>query len=651
MGWSNYLFEPSPPNPVVEGPTGALIFSSGTDIDPGTFFGDGSWGEMGVSLLTILTAAHRKRLVLNSYFGSATATPPGWAGQPAPSVGFYSIAVGDQPSTAAQDLINATMNPIDANINKINWDIRNTMDDLLASRFGPPPGSNIFKLNPWDPAGSPVLLNGFDGKMGDLLRAFAAPSPLPIAFNVSRRQAMDQYIWDRPALQITNTATLTMDEIRYADLFATATNLTELNNIFRRIITSIQMEGVQNIVTAVEHEEKSFDGYLSFSDVLGEYMQVRSVGNLFYNDVEYSRTGFAEIADNATLRNNYINILHHHMNYGTPTNHPLYLQADTVASLVARNIANPDFRTHPSIKYYANTNRDFVGNFFNLDGTPAGIPADAAAIVEVFPMWGDINPTSATPAPPSGTTNLRLITFHVITALRNAAFAELYASNSAGDPMTRVLNAGDQMIRWYIPSDLIPIRTPVFVEATPVNPNPANLGALIRIDGNIHPIRVEFTVGLNRERVSTGIPWEKFVEYQVPGTNDQMWFYSDRHNPNPTNVTLAFFRPHPNNPFYIGVGGIDTRGVNKTQNVTQTAPHVSLNRLIAYTANANYDMHWLGNNGRLTMRLVPPPTPDLPPSPQTGVRSFVLPIVIFMFGAAVIGTAEIYRRKSKKKQQ
>ena len=661
MGWSNYLFagSPAPANPVVVGPDGGLIYSPippGTA--PGVFYGDGSWGEMGVSLLTVLTAAHRKREVLHRYFGGGVGSaPPGQPGQPGASVGFYSIAFGTQPSGTAPDLIRATMDPGAgaANANLITYDVRRGMSDLLTSINGPPPpvgqgsggGANTFKMNDnIPPGGLPGAAPGYGGNMGALLRAFTASSTGTIEFHVSRRQAFSQYLWDTTPLSITNTAGLTIQEIDFADLFATATNLDQLNDVFRRITTIIQTQGIQDIVTAAG-PEKSFDGYLSFSDVLGEYMNVRGVGGITYNNVMFTREGFAPaVAGDATQRNQYINILWHHMNYGTSTTDPMYLQEATVADLVTSNIANADFLRNNSIKYYANTNRDFVGSFFLPNGTPAPRPANAAAVVEVFPMWGTMN---VAPAPPSGQTDLRLITFHVITALQTEAFSELYASNAAGDPMRRILNAGDQMIRWYIPSDMIPIRTPVF-NFNVATTDPA-YGSLTDVTGNTQPIRVNFTVGIDRARVSAGIPFEKFTEYQVPGTNDQMYFYSNRHTANPTNVTLAFFRPHPNNPFYIGVGS-DERGVVKSQNVTQTAPHVSLNRVIGYTAGAIYDMHWLGNNGRLTMRLYPPPvppTPQTPPSPQTGTGSYFIPIAVFLFGAAFIGGAEVYRRKSNKR--
>jgi hypothetical protein len=519
------------------------------------------------------------------------------------------------------------------NASGIMYNIRNGMSDLLTNVNGPNQG-NIFKLNPNLPPGgvSPGVAPGYGGDMGNLLRAFAAPSPLPIEFHVSRRQSfslVSSYIWDSTPLSITNTANLTLAEINYADLFATATNLAELNNIFSQITTNITNQGFQDALTAVDPDsERSFDGYLSFSDVLGEYMQVRNVGNLEFEGKSYSRAGFAGAITGTTpaaliARNEYINVLYHHINYGTAPTDSRYVSEAAVATLVESNIASSDFLSRNSIRYYANTNRDFAGHYYLPNGTLAPLPAGAAAIVDVYPMWGTLDPGDA---PPSGDRNLRTITFHVITALRTAGFEELYATDNAGDPMMRILNAGDQMIRWYIPSSLIPVRTPIYT------------GTILTGYTGTLPIRVDFTVGLDRARVSAGIPSDVFAQYQVPGTTDQMYFYSDRHNPNPTNVTVAFFRPHPDNPYYqVGGAGISESIVNKSSNPTGTAVHVNRNSLIGYnTSGTVYDLHWLGNNGRLTMKLVPPPPPPQP-ADLTIAKTFTgIPSNIDVFDTSII---------------
>jgi len=662
IGWTNYLFDTDPANAVT--PPGAAVAlhspTPGVVIPPATgtpandvlpsnaiYFGDGSYGEMGVSIMTVLTAAHRKREVLNSYF------PAGWAigqepSQPAPSVGFYTIAFGSQPTQATKDLIRATLDPFGndfvasgVHADAVNADIRRRNTGDKESLTGDPNYGTIFKQNPWsDPAIGPSGSNSpryYNPNMGVLLNSFLTS---PITFHAARRQASipaaGSFVWDDARVSLANTATptLTSDELNYATMFREASNLEDIRKVFQEITTSIQELGVNYTVTDTHDEDSNFGGYLVFSDVLGEYMQVRNVGGIEFNNTLFSRDGFAAaIASPGSARNEYIDILYEHMNYGTPDTDPLYLSKTAVAEIVAANAASTDFIARNSLKYYANTNRDFVGNFYNSDGTPAAIPANAAAIVEVFPMWGTMNVGDA--PPPDNIRDLRLITFHVITALRDGGFDEIFAEGIAppNKPMTRTLKAGEQMVRWYVPAGLIPLRIPQF-----------DAGGFSGFGGNTHPIRVSYTVGLDRERVRAGVSDEYANKNRVPGTTDRYYFYANRHylarpDIDNSNLTLASFQPDINNPFYL----LDQqRGAVKTSNPTETAQHVVVNRTLAYQSSENLDMDWLGNNGRLTLLFSEPP----PPAPQTGdSRTLLLPIAAVAFGVLFLAGAEIYRRK------
>jgi len=662
IGWTNYSFAPDPSNAVTPPGKAVPLHSPGViPPDPtAIYFGDGSYGEMGVSIMTVLTAAHRKREVLNSYFPLGMG-PGEWDGdtppsdqehsQPKPSVGFYTIAFGSQPTQATKDLIRATLDPFgnsllpspipSANPTKnhagaVNADIRRRNTGHPDSLTGDPNYGIIFNQNPWsDPA-----LGGsrYNPNMGELLNTFASSSSASITFNAARRQASvpskTSFVWDNARVALNNdVAELTLEELNYATMFREASNLDDIRKVFQEITTSIQEQGVNYTVTATQ-EDPNFSGYLVFSDVLGEYMQVRTVGGIEFNNTLFSRDGFAAaVASPGSARDSFVNILFEHMNYGTPNTDPRYLSKSSVAEIVAANAASADFMARNNLKYYANTNRDFVGNFYNSNGTPAVIPPNAAAVVEVFPMWGTMNEGVA--PPPGNVRDLRLITFHVITALRDGGFEEIFAKGIAppNKPMTRMLKAGEQMVRWYVPESLIPLRIPQF-----------STGGFSGFVGNTHPIRVSYTVGLDREHVRTGLSEDYINRNRVPGSTDRYYFYANRHfsarpDIDNSNLTLAFFQPANENPFYL----LDQqRGAVKISNPTETARHVVVNRTLAYQSAENIDLDWLGNNGRLTLQFSEPP----PPSPQTGDnRTLLLPIAVISLGVLFLAGAEVYRRK------
>jgi hypothetical protein len=80
MGRPDFAFDSSSPVPV--GPNGGQIVAS-----TGDFYGDGSYGEQGLAVMTALTAAYRERTVFNHFFpqGQVQGTAPT---QPGADVGF-----------------------------------------------------------------------------------------------------------------------------------------------------------------------------------------------------------------------------------------------------------------------------------------------------------------------------------------------------------------------------------------------------------------------------------------------------------------------------------------------------------------------------------------------------------------------------------
>jgi len=606
MAWNDYLFATDP---------------TSTSQD----YGDGSYGETGVSLLTILTAAHRKRLVSLYYYANNPAHPGALNGIGPGTVGFYTISLNDDPPPP---LISATMFPF----NPSNTAAPGYADAALPTEV------NIDTLGgdyPYpDPPGT-----GLNISMGTLLRNFAATPATPITFAAQWRNPTSYvhgtYVW-RPDVQATNSLTtpLTLTEIAYADKFFPANDLQTLRDAFAEITTDIQRDSY-SAVTAVPPGADAFGGYLVFSDVLGEYMEFRGVTGFEFDGTLYNRAGFAPaiIGNISSARDRYEDILYHHLNYGNldifgvPIDSSRFVDAATVTALITANIESGYTAANNSIKYYAKANRDFAGSFYNLDGTLASIPSGAVATVEVYPMWGDIG----TPVLPGGETNLMHITFHVVTVLNNnTVFKEIFSVDPATTAFDRTLNRGDQIIRWYIPASFIPQRH--LAHSTGV------------LSGNEQPTRVHYRVGLNETLIRAGIS-SAYTDKHTVG--NQLYFYTNR---NPDNVTLAIYQPHILNPFYQPgrPGYDDIRGVLKSSNRTRTAPLVSRGRVFGSLVGERTNIIQLGNNGRLTITFeVPPVPPTPPPSPQTGITQSVAPYIAVVIGILLAGSGFVFIIRDK----
>jgi len=585
MAWSDYLFITEP-------------------NDTNQTHGDGSNGETGVSLLTILTAAHRKRLVHEHYYEYNPAHDSdvlNYSSSGNEPVGFYTISLNNVPPPL---LISATMYP------------------FIPGSTGEPgnadnatPSLNINTLAGAYPSGPPTFAPM--DSIGTLLRSFI--SPASITFYIQLRLVYPNYIWQ--PLTIDNPQNLTLEELVYADRFFAADDLDTLRDAFLQVATEIQRQSY-SAVTDLEPGQEEFDGYLVFSDALGEYMEFRGIFNFEFNNVSFSRAGFGEIIINNTggERTAYEDILYHHMNYGNmpgnPGYNPLrYVTKTQVVELIQSNITAGYLASNNSLKYYAYGNRDFAGSVFNPDGTEAAIPADAVAVVDVFPMWG----TLGSPVLDGGTTNLMYITFHVVTALdNNIVFEEVFSTDSAGNPLNRLLNKGNQLIRWYIPAGLIPQRK--------VNHSDGSQ------TGNLLPVRVHYKVGLNKQLVEAGVSEEYRALHSI---NEDVYFYTNHH---PRNVTLAFYQPNEFNPYYQpGRPGYNERGIAKAANPTESASHVIQYRHTYASGAGRTDIQWLGNNGRMTVDLPELPLTDgIEKSPQTGTYHRFSPYVILLISGLVL---------------
>jgi len=503
--------------------------------------GSGTTADMGLALLTVVTAAHRKQVVQNHYF------PSGWnlgtdvpGDQPAASVGFYTIGLGGQAATSP--LIPAAMFPFDPG---------NTAAPGNADAVPP--------SNPNDPATS---------TMGALLRDLA--NGQTISFSARNTAGTFVNVNVAPPTDVT----LGLPQLAFATAYFAATDTQSLQDAFTAITTGIQQQSIETVTDVGELESADFSGWLVFSDVLGEYMQFRDGLSLSFDGTTYSRAGFD--LTNATVLSAYQTILYNHLNYGITSADPSYVDQATVNALLDSNIADGNITF---ISYYADANRNFLG-YTN--------PGNAAALVEVYPMVG----TLGTPIVTGGQTNLMYITFHVVTALQSGTFTEILnppvGTTGAQVPTSRALAAGDQLVRWYIPASLIPMRT---VDS--------NTGA---VSGNTLPVQVTYTVGLDQARVLAGLSAAYTSANTAP--DGSIYFYTNRWRNN-QNVTLAFYEPNPNNPFYQPGTSADLLGgrstVLKQTNNTATAPHVSFYR--SFVDNLLIYLQWLGNNGRLAVEL------------------------------------------------
>ncbi|MCL2865229.1 MAG: hypothetical protein FWE25_06805 [Lachnospiraceae bacterium] len=524
-GWTDYRFS-----------------TAASDTDTGLDSGNGTTSDLGLALLTVLTASYMKQQTHDHYYG-------GDPSQSTRTVGFYTIGLGD-----TSDIINATLDPYgdSTTAGSVNADLINQS------------------------------LSNVNYNMRVLLDSFSQGNTISVP--VLNKNSSTQ----RTLKQIQNySAIITTD---YADMYFSATDVSELADAFHQIAQQIVSQGSYTTLLPGETgaSDADFDGYLIFSDVLGQYMEFRELTGFWYDNVKFTVDTLASAleAGDAAAIDKYVTVMLQQQAY--QSDGTLMTDAevrDFISSNVAAGQASP-------MKYYADVDRNFVSSFFDSTGNPIdpSTLTNAVTVVERYMVEGAVtNPVTNQP------TDMIYMAFHVVTILEDGIYPEVY---SDGIRLRRSLQAGDHLVRWYIPASLIPQRTVTSVK----DANNVPTGEIQIVEAA--PIRAIYSVGMDIESIYAGLSpaYTGTARYQVSG-REAYYLYTNRWlSPSGfSNATDAFFMPGAVSPYYFEETRLYSERTQtlKATNTTQTSPTSFYPRY--FTINPVVQVHELGNNGRLVL--------------------------------------------------
>ena len=539
LGWTDYKFA----NPL-------------SDTDDGFDCGDANTSDIGISALTVMTAAYCKEQVKEHYYGT---------GETAKTAGFYTIGLSiagtgyDAP---------AVLNPA-ANADKVSRVyLKNTynMKSILDNYTSLPGGSDI---------SFPALNKG----------------------SASARRLVS----------VKNTDNY-VKNYDYVDSYYSAEKADDLTNAFQSIMQRIVSTG--NYSTKLDSEDANFDGYLIFSDVLSEYIEFKGSEGMWFDNSMYDGHLFARsmTSGDSTQRDLFVIAMMEHQDYfGKEQSEARVIAGSLLDSCIAANkedgglyyISESDFSNR--IRYYADGKRIYVGRYFNLDGSVADVPDGAKCVVDLFTMEGTAKNQMNGEA-----TNLMDVAVHVVTALVDGEFECVFSN---GEALVRSLKAGQQVVRWYIPASLIPMR------AVTVKYNDAGTDIVGVQVKEALPIRYIYSVGLkdgfglaDLSDAYKADAANRVMDVDDDGDDEVVAynFYTNAWN-DPKNISMAFFEPSDTNPYYNNSDGGGAAGAaagfrRKSDNATGTNPYVTEVADVAVNDAIVHVQH-LGNNGRLTVPL------------------------------------------------
>ena len=522
--------------------------------------GNGSAGDMGLTALTVMTASYVKKLVQDWYYPTTSGTPGYSPDNATKNVGFYTIGLG------------------------VNSAIANGMLDPYGNSASGVPNAQLVVQ------GTKNMLTVLDD---------FAPGSAPVTFPALSKGSST----NRPDVTVSNTGGVV--SCNYDTLSFSAMDKAGLDDAFNTITQQIVNQG--NYSTNAEAGREQFSGYLTFSDVIGEYMLFRQFRGLYYNNTKYTNVIFTP-AQATAFTPSFVNQMQsQYAGTGaapfTATN-----AGDVLTSSI--NAANNPVNTDPAAKngaisYYTNNDRVYLTPVFSPDGSTVNPEAGAAARVDMYVVQG-----AAVDTINGNPTNLNTIIFQVITTLAPTGQFSSSGTTTSHAELSPTLVRGDQIVRWYVPGDLIPMRAvePVLSGG---NPTYDDFGNQIFQVAESVPLRVIYTVIPDFARISNGLT--ATYSNVNPGTlPNSYFFYTNRwrgtngvtSRTDLANMSLAFFVPHANNTYYSP--SPDTRGIPKTPvpvGPTGTSPFSwDFTHFNITTPATTYQVQRLGNNGRIMLQ-------------------------------------------------
>ncbi|MCL2492213.1 MAG: hypothetical protein FWE87_05645, partial [Coriobacteriia bacterium] len=468
FGWENYI------NP-------------GTD-QPDQDVGDAITPDMGIDILTVITASYWKKQVSEWYYG--TINPIGAA--LFYTIGMYMINVHTNSVLDPQQY--AYLN--EKTYAGTTYNMESVLNDFITN------GSATFPIINYFPY--PTVAN----------------TALDSNYHLITLTNVDDYV----------------TSYAYTDGYFQAEDANSLKEALQTITSQIIEPG--DFITQVGVNDPNFSGYLTFSDVLGRYMEFKSYDSLWYNDQKFTGESFAqEFATNGMASADWTSFV---ATLAAQMEVPL---ADAETVLETSLVGGSLYYNGPSdwsnqIKWYADNDKNFVGPYFELDGTPAPVPAGAMCTMDLYPVEGMVESNVT-----DQYSSLTLVPFVVLTALQDGSFTD----HDEGMFMLRQLVAGQQIVRFYVPAGMLPMRTVEPIEGPDYETIPQ-----IKDSG---PIRAVFAVGPVDSLSLYTVDDDYKAQFRIPdvGFPALLPFFTNQWDLD-SNITVAFCEINPLNPYYYFVG-------------------------------------------------------------------------------------------------
>jgi len=317
----------------------------------------------------------------------------------------------------------------------------------------------------------------------------------------------------------------------YTDGYFPTDNSAALGGAFQTIASYIVTAA--HYTTESDPSRPDFSGYLIITDPIGQYMEFKDNKGTWVDGHMYvGRSLAASIcgeAEGGSLWDYWSGMMAACLN----------VSKSTAVDIIATNIAGGALFYHAdddflsTMRWYVDSASQFVGLYFDRDGAVLPPPPGATAMVELHPMHNEVNNGVSGEA-----TTLLCMYLEVLTALQADDFSP--RGLTADIP----LEAGQQLVNWYVPASLIPMRT---VSEVYDAENPDKVTGLDIKEA--YPIRVSYTVGLQADFDTAQLSDAYKAQHKLP-TGNGYAFYTNSWSVSGNDSAMALFEPNKYNPYY-----------------------------------------------------------------------------------------------------
>jgi len=346
----------------------------------------------------------------------------------------------------------------------------------------------------------------------------------------------------------------TIIDYRYSDEYFAATDTDSLNAAFTTIAGNITGQGGY---TTIANADPNLSGYVTITDVIGQYMEVRNFKGVLYEDEMIDGSTFAQVmSPGITMPGGEPNaalIQYAHMlalvlwpsemvSDGVATPAAMGKVRDAIQGSVAAGLIYYNSPTDFGnvLKVYADSDMEYLDTYYDLAGNVKPAPAGAVGTISVVGfLYETIDALTGE------VTDLAYMVVTLDEALEDGIF------NMRNIDYPVELTARQQVVRWYVPASLLPTRVITLGCDVPIDISVCPIGSItMDIDNETLPIRLSYTVGLWEDLDADEIS----VEYDaLYGDGEGGWyFYTNDWSlmDGGTGATMNSFEPNQLNTYY-----------------------------------------------------------------------------------------------------